>query len=125
MGTLCHLAGLRDPDHAAAGPMAGAILETAVLSEIMRTLTYTWLNPRVYFWRTSRGTEVDFVLETAGRLIPIEVKVSATPRPLMASSITSFRNDVGSRVAPGFVIHTGDVRLPLAPGVTALPFAER
>src|SRR5262249_39172596 len=38
-GTLCYLSGLRDPEHAAAGPMAGAIFETAVLSEIIKALS--------------------------------------------------------------------------------------
>ena len=31
--------GLRDPEHARAGPMAGAIFETAVLAEIRRRVT--------------------------------------------------------------------------------------
>ncbi len=37
-GTLCYLAGLKDPEHAAAGPLGGAIFETAVLLEIMKAL---------------------------------------------------------------------------------------
>ena len=81
VGTLCYLAGLKDPEHAAAGPMGGAIMETAVLSEIVRALTHRGIDPRVFFWRTVAGTEVDFVVETGGQLVPIEVKLSATPRP--------------------------------------------
>ena len=68
VGTLCHLVGLRDPEHAASGPMGGAVMETAVLSEIVRTLTHRGIEPRVYFWRTMAGTEVDFVIETGGKL---------------------------------------------------------
>jgi hypothetical protein len=124
VGTLCHLAGLKDPKHAASGPMAGAIFETAVLSEIVKTLIHRGEDPQVYFWRTSSGVEVDIVIETGGKLIPIEVKLSGTPRPVMASGITTFRKDFGNRAAPGYVIHTGDIRLPLAPDVMALPFAE-
>ena len=37
-GTLCYLAGLKDARHAASGPMGGAIMETAVLSEIVKAL---------------------------------------------------------------------------------------
>jgi len=33
---LCYLVGLKDPDHAAAGPLGGAIFETAVLLEIVK-----------------------------------------------------------------------------------------
>ena len=121
VGTLCHLIGLRDPEHAALGPMGGAILETAVLSEI---LTHRGFTPRIYFWRTLSGSEVDFVVEVAGRLIPIEVKLSATPRPSMARSIRSFQRDMGGSVAPGYVVHPGDMQLSLGSSVTSLPFAS-
>ena len=124
VGTLCYLAGLRDPGHAAAGPMGGAIMETAVLSEIVKTLTHRGVDPQVYFWRTSAGTEVDFVIEVGGKLVPIEVKLSATPRPGMASSIGILQKDFEETALPGYVVHPGDVRLPLGPGVTALPFAD-
>ena len=124
VGTLCHLAGLKDPEHAAAGPMGGAIMETAVLSEIFRTLTHRGMDPTVYFWRTLAGTEVDFVVETTGKLVPIEVKLSATPRPAMAGAIKTFQRDMGTTAPHGYVVHPGDIRLPLGPGVTALPFAD-
>jgi hypothetical protein len=80
--------------------------------------------PEVYFWRTSTGAEVDFVVDTGAVLVPIEVKTSATPRPAMAAGIVAFRELLGAKAAPGYVVHAGEVRLPLAPGVTALPFAE-
>jgi len=123
-GTLCHLAGLKDPEHAAAGPLSGAIFETAVLLEIVKAFVNRGEEPRIYFWRTSAGVEVDLVVEAGGRLIPIEVKLSATPRPAMANAILTFRQDLGDKAGPGYVVHPGDIRLPLAPNVTALPFAE-
>ena len=124
VGTLCYLTGLKDPTHAASGPMGGAIMETAVLSEIVKTLTHRGIDPRVYFWRTATGTEVDLVIETAGKLVPIEAKLSTTPRPAMASSIKTFQEDFGDKAMPGYVVHPGDVGLPLGAKVTALPFAE-
>lgn len=124
VGTLCYLVGLRDPEHAASGPMGGAIMETAILSEIFKTLTHKGLEPHVYFWRTSAGTEVDIIVDADGKLVPIEAKLSATVRPDMASGIKDFQKDLGDRAAPGYVVHPGDVRLPLGTKVTALPFAE-
>ena len=123
-GTLCYLAGLKDPEHAASGPMGGAIMETAVVSEILRTLTHRGMDPQIYFWRTTAGTEVDFVVETSGGLVPIEVKLSATPRPAMAAAIKTFQGDMGSKAMAGYVVHPGDIGLPLGPSVTALPFAN-
>ncbi len=123
-GTLCHLAGLKDPEHALAGPLGGAIFETAVLLETVKALINRGEEPQVYFWRTSAGLEVDMVVEAGGKLIPIEVKLSATPRPAMASTILTFREGLGEKAGPGYVVHPGDVRLPLAPNVAALPFSE-
>ena len=123
-GMLSYLAGLKDPDHAAAGPLGGAIFETAVLLEIAKAFVNRGEEPQIHFWRTSAGVEVDLVVEAGGKLIPIEVKLSATPRPAMASGIRAFQEDLGEKAGQGFVIHPGDVTLPLAPKVVALPFAE-
>jgi predicted AAA+ superfamily ATPase len=124
VGTLCYLSGPKDPAHAAAGPMGGAIMETAVLAEIIKTLTHRGIDPQVYFWRTIAGTEVDIVVGAGAKLVAIEVKLSGTPRPAMASSIRTFRRDFGDKVLAAYVVHPGDVTLSLGPGVTALPFSE-
>lgn len=124
VGTLCYLVGLKEPEHAMAGPMGGAILETAVVHEIVRTLTHTGQDPQVYFWRTSTGVEVDLVVDTGTALIPIEVKLSATPNRNMARGIETFREDLGERTTRGYVVHPGDTKLPLSPHAVAWPFAE-
>lgn len=123
VGTLCYLMGLKDPGHAASGPMGGAILETAVVSEVVKTLTHLGVEPRLHFWRTSAGTEVDLVVESGTKLVPVEVKLSTTPRPRMASAIGKFRADLGKKTTRGYVIHPGDVTLPLGADATALPFS--
>ncbi len=123
-GTLCYLAGLKDPAHAGSGPMGGAIMETAVLSEILKTLTHRGMDPRIWFWRTSAGKEVDFLVEADGKLVPIEVKLSATPHPAIAGSIRELRRVMADAVLPGYVVHPGDVRLALGEGVTAIGLGE-
>ena len=123
-GTLCHLTGLRDPEHAASGPLGGAIMETAVLAEICKTLANRGTAPEVYFWRTAAGVEVDFLVQVADRIVPVEVKKTATPRPAMARPIRALQDDLGDVVGHGYVVHAGTGRLPLAPGVTAAGFLE-
>lgn len=123
-GMLCYLAGLRDPEHASAGPLSGAIVETAALSEIVKGYLNRGIDPQVYFWRTTHGVEVDAVIDQQGELVPIEVKQTATPRPSMASGLVSFMNDYEGKANRGWLVHLGDVRLPLAPGVLAIPFTE-
>ena len=122
-GLLCYLVGLRDGQHAAAGPMGGAIFENLVAAELYKTLTHRGEEPGLYFWRTAAGSEVDVILDTQERLIPIEVKLSATPRPEMAGTIADFREIFRDRVEQGYVVHPGNMILPLGGGTTALPFS--
>jgi hypothetical protein len=122
-GMLCWLLGISDPDQARLGPAAGGIMESLVVSEVYKGLLHMGMQPRIHFWRTSAGSEVDLVVEFMGKLVPLEIKLSATPRPEMAASIHAFKNDFGDKSLPGYVIHPGNVCLPLGNGVTALPFS--
>ena len=127
-GTLCHLAGLKDPEHAAAGPMGGVIFETAVLSEIFKTILHRGDEPHLYFWRTSSGEEVDFVADYGNRLVPIEVKLSSTPHPAMAKSLEMFQEHYPNAdrdiERTGYIVHPGDAYQPLVPEIMALPFGK-
>ena len=122
VGTLCYLAGLRDPDHAALGPLGGAILETAVLSEIQRTLAHRGEFPAIYFWRTASGSEVDFLVKHESRLIPIEVRLSDTPNRAMARAARSLVRGLGAK--RGYLIHTGTTDHSLGGGIQSLPFSR-
>jgi hypothetical protein len=102
--------------------MAGPIFETAVLSEIIKTLLSRGEEPHIHFFRTASGTEVDFVVEIGGRLIPVEVKSSATPRSEMATDVHAFKKTFPRKAEPGYVVHTGSLVLPLGQEVTAIPF---
>ena len=99
-------------------------METAVVNEVVRSLTHRAREPQVYFWRTSTGTEVDLVVDTGSGLVPVEVKLSSTPRPSMAASIGIFRKDLGDRALKGYVVHPGDTRLPLSPDAVAWPLGD-
>ena len=123
VGSLCHLVGLKDYQHAVNGPMGGAIMETAVVAEIYKSYTHRGQTPRLYFWRTVAGSEVDLIVETDSGLVPIEIKLSATPQAKMARALINLRRDLGAQARPGYVVHPGNTRLPLGAGVQALPFA--
>ncbi|WP_423930711.1 DUF4143 domain-containing protein [Candidatus Palauibacter sp.] len=78
----------------------------------------------MFFWHTAAGVEVDFLVEAGTKLIPIEVKKSTTPRPAMATSLRAFQRDLGDRMGPAYLLHSGDGRLPLGSGVIAVGFAK-
>ncbi len=120
-GIVCYLTGVTGAEQAMHGPMAGALFETLVVGEALKAALHRGKEPRLYHWRTADGAEVDIVLEDGPRLVPIEARASATPRPAMASGIRRFRDAYGDTAAPGFIVHPGDVTLPLGGGAMATP----
>lgn len=122
VGILCYLTGYKDVNHLMSGPMAGPAVETFVFSELYKRILGQGRDPEIYFWRTSAGSEVDFLIKDQGKLIPLEVKASSTPKPSMADGIISFQNDMGS--SKGYLIHLGEVTLPLGKDIIALPIAD-
>ncbi len=121
-GLLCHLLGLRDAEHALDGPAAGALFETAVLGEILRAFTNRGESPRVYFWRTASGEEVDFVVEEDGSLLPIEAKRTKSPREEHARGIERFRAHFAAEALPGRLVCLADEELALTRECRAVPF---
>ncbi|MBI4371608.1 MAG: ATP-binding protein [Elusimicrobia bacterium] len=75
MGLCAHLAGWRDPEALRLGPLGGAAFETHIFGEILRRLRHRLQTAETHFWRTRDGQEIDFLVETAGRCFPIEVKM--------------------------------------------------
>ncbi len=74
-GLAAWLAGWRDPETLRLGPMAGAIYETQVFGELLRHYRHRAREVDITYWRTRDGEEIDFLVEAAGRICPIEVKM--------------------------------------------------
>jgi len=120
VGLLCHLCGVDQKTALRLGSMAGPVMETLVISEVFKTMLHRGITPRLTFWRTSTGREVDLVIETRGRIIPVEIKASATSWPKMAEHIEVFRADY-PEAEKDWVIYSGDEVLPSGVHATAWP----
>ena len=60
--------------------MSGAVFETHVVAEILKSWWHTGRRPRLYYYRNKEGREVDLLFVADGTLYPVEIKKSASPR---------------------------------------------
>ncbi|MFH1227257.1 MAG: ATP-binding protein [Planctomycetota bacterium] len=123
-GLLCYLNGLTSPAQVFKGMASGQLFETLVLGEIIRTFYNKGVVPRIFWWRTSNGEEVDFVIEHRARVIPIEVKLSSRATPQMARSLASFIRLFAEKIDRGILLTLLSQPLKLDKKITALPFGE-
>jgi len=76
----------------------------------------------VFYWRTTTGEEVDLVIETDGKVLPIEVKSTNKPRIKDASNLIAFQKEYGINARAGLLIHDGKETEWLTPTVLAVPW---
>jgi hypothetical protein len=100
----------------------GAHLENLVLQDLLAWRDARLDRAEVLYWRTAIGEEVDFVIETSGRLLPIEVKTTSRPRLADAAHLRTFRAEYGKKARAGLLLHTGSAVEWLAPDVLAAPW---
>ena len=120
-GTLAFLLGVDRPEALLSGIAAGPTFESAVAGQIHRLLVHRGHLSRVYFWRTSAGHEVDFVLEDGQLLVPIEARLTTAPTPRDASGVEQFQALLGERAGKGYVVCLCAERHPLTRRVDAVP----
>ena len=123
-GILGYLLGLTDAAQVLQGIAAGPMIESAVLGSLYRLLVHRGEVPRLHFWRTAGGHEVDFLLEDGGQLIPVEAKLTATPRPEHARGIERFQALFGDRAGRGLLVCLCRERFRLTSSVDAVPLGS-
>lgn len=112
---------LRQPENSA----SGAFLESFVVGEVARQLTWSDTEASLFHWRDRDGAEVDIVLERPnGDVVGIEVKASFDLHRGDAKGLRSLRDRLGPTFVAGIVLHCGDRPQRLDERIVALPISE-
>lgn len=70
---------------------SGFLVEGFVFSELLKSVN----RDRLWFYRTTTGTEVDFLFVKAGRVIPVEVKYSASRQRTIPRAFKTLSGHLG------------------------------
>lgn len=122
-GLCAYLTRWPTPETLMSGSMAGAILETYVVGEILKSYYHNGREPKMWLYRDANQNEVDLVLEEAGTLYPVEIKKTANPNP---GNFQSFREltKLQKKIGLGAVICLKPGRIPLSREVVSIPAWE-
>lgn len=124
-GLACTLTRQPSADAALAGAMSGALFEGWVVSEAVKAFAHQGKRPELYFWRSHDGLEVDLLIRAADKLIPVEVKLTATPTPRHVQPLERFKQLADDTAAQqGVLVCRVTARRPLPHGHVALPWHE-
>jgi len=122
-GMACHHAAMAGPQALGAHPLYGALFETAMVSEIRKTLSLLGGASALYHWRASTGAEVDCIIERNGWLYPVEVKLTSQPTRQQTLGLQAFRKaHPTQRMAPGLMLCAVEQARWISEDVLALPW---
>ncbi|HEY3889920.1 MAG TPA: ATP-binding protein [Caulobacteraceae bacterium] len=103
----------------------GSLLDTFVVAEVIRLMTWSDQRLTPYHFRDVQGREVDLVLErTDGSAVGIEVKASATVRAADFAGLKALAQSLQDRFAFGVVLHDGDAVTPFGDKLAAAPISS-
>ncbi len=123
-GLACHLIGADAQRLSADRPLLGRLLETFVVGELRKQVSWTNLQATLYHFRTAAGSEVDMVLEKAdGAVAAVEVKASATVDASDFASLRTLRDQLGKQFRAGVVLYLGDQALSPGDRLWLVPIA--
>lgn len=104
-GLATYLAKYPSPEILESSYYAGAIFESFVVSEIVKSFSNNGLEPKrhLYYYRDNKKNEIDLIIEYENKLYPIEIKKSKKPNK---NSIKNFDvlKETKKEIAKGSVL---------------------
>ena len=119
-GLCAYLTKWSTPQALEAGAFSGAILETWVISELLKSYWYNGKTPYFYFYRDKDQKEIDLLIEQDNTLYPIEIKKSATPS-LNAANNFDLLAKLNQPIGHGAILCLRQKDIPLSAEIDAIP----
>ena len=113
-GLACYLSLWNNPRALELSAMAGAMFETYVISEIIKSYANAGIDTRnrLCYYRDNNNKEIDLIILENGKAYPVEIKKSANPGK---SAVKHFGvlEDMGLDVGEGAVVCMSPMILPI------------
>ncbi|GHT94987.1 ATPase [Alphaproteobacteria bacterium] len=119
-GLACYLAKINSPEILEASYLSGAMFETYVFCELLKSFWNRGRDAPFYFYRDRDMKEIDLLMEQNGVLYPIEIKKTAMPSRTATKNF-SVLEKIGVKVGHGVVICLVNSPIPISETVIAIP----
>jgi hypothetical protein len=121
-GLLHFLAGLRAPKELEGWARRGSSFEGLVIEELISAAQQQAVRPEFFFWRTQAGAEVDLLIASGRKLLPVEIKLSTTIDRHAVAGLRQCMSDL--RLKRGYVVCMAPRREKLGNDLEIIPWRE-
>ncbi len=117
-GLAAWLVGIRKVEDLVFHPVRGAIFETLVVGEFLKRCWNEGMPSNLFFWRDSKGLEIDLLLENGEALTPVEIKSGETIASDYLDNLKKWAVISGGAGQQSWLIYGGEQRI--AHGMTQI-----
>ncbi len=123
-GLACHLLGVDGRRLTEDRQLLGRLLESFVVSELHKQISWSDLRITPYHLRTAAGSEVDLILEKPdGSIAAVEVKAGISVGAADFKALKALRELLGTQFHSGVVLYMGDTVIPFGDKLWLVPVA--
>lgn len=122
-GLCTYLTQWSTPETLESGAMSGAILETWIMGELLKSYWHNGRQAPFFYYRDKDKKEIDLLIVRDGTMYPLEFKKSASPGTGDIRHFSVLAN-LKMPVGPGAVVCLASQSLPLGPSVRSVPVAS-
>jgi predicted AAA+ superfamily ATPase len=106
-GLACSLLNIKNVQELSAHYLRGGLVESFIISDLFKQSYNMDVSPSLYFWRDLTGNEIDCIVETALKVIPIEIKAGSTVNSDYFKQFEYLKKVEGFPADEKFVIYAG------------------
>lgn len=121
-GLCAYLTEWSSPETLEAGAMSGAVLETWVVVEILKSYLHAGRQAPLYYYRDKDKLEIDLLIFRDGTVYPLEIKKTANPTKRDVRSLGAI-DKLGQTIGTGGIICLCQTNLPLTDSYQSIPVA--
>ena len=107
-GLAAWLLGIHTVEQLASHPLRGALFETFIVGELLKSRLNAAQSASLYFWRERGGFEIDAVIEEGPWLHPVEIKSGSTATNDMSRSLRRWPEIAGEAAGRATLVYGGD-----------------
>jgi len=119
-GLISYLTGINDLNILKKTGQIGHRLENWFLKELKVSLDREIKRNKIYYWRTTSGVEVDFIVEIKPEIFPFEVTFSTQVDKKKLRNLKTFLRDE-PKAKTGYYIYMGDYHYDKKENICFLP----
>lgn len=121
-GLALALLGIENPVQIELHPFRGSLFENMIIVNVLKTRYNAGKANTIYFWRDSLGNEIDLLIQSGDRLIPVEIKSGQTVTNDYFKGIL-FWNKI-TKTEGGCVVYGGEMMQNRSNGIKVIPFRD-